>query len=897
MNNFKHALHARWTNVVKSGLSFIMLTLVMALSPAINPLQNAQAATATISEDLPSGGVPADVLADWKAQDGSDYAAAIADIKTKYPSIADKITGTGADGYSQACHLRRVARMKPYAESIQNVMFARHGNFDGFLVGYHDNSDPSNSAFHAGGALCLLNFKNYYPASTDLLAKTDVVIRDPCISFDGKKVLFAISGKGAGKGYKIYEMDISNLASPGTPKQITVDEPGLSDNAFTVADFEPCYLPNGDIMFTSTRNYGIVDCASEPSTNMFLMSGDGKYMRQVGYDQVNTFYPVLLEDGEVLYTRWEYNDRDLTNAMGLFTMYPDGSHQTEYFGNQTSWPFTQIHARPVPGSKGSKVMCVAGGHHGPYSGELMLIDRNKGTNGKASITMIAPKRETKPDVSKTDISMGNVNFLFQNPLPLDENNFIVSWRKSESETNYKLYFMNIDGSRELLASASQSVSQPVLVKAWDKIPSKIMVQANYKDSVGSFTMQDVSVGEGMKGVAKGVAKKLRVVAISYRAAGGNTGMASGQGPSGSFTPAITCPIATYGCSFEAKTVLGEANIYPDGSAAFTVPARTPVYFQVLDSMGYCIATMRSWSTLMPGEKFACVGCHEDKITTPPPSGAGQAGTPKPLEKTLGIEDKPFDYKQMVQPVFDDLKCSGCHTASHTSGFDLSGTLSGSTANKKWTTSYSSLTKGIGAKSSNNAINIFTIFVQPEQQKPYTFGSSLSGIMTKGGMSGSHHDMKPTAAQKKIVACWIDLMAPHAGKYNSYLSSADSASYQAKLDKRLKWAAVEKTNITAYMAAVGVMPNNRGSVTSAGLVADQLRIGYVPTSRSIILKKSSLGNLKVLDLKGRVIFNRKLSNLAKGDATISLPTSLGRGLYLVKFEGVNETRQAKIFITQ
>jgi hypothetical protein len=202
--------------------------------------------------------------------------------------------------------------------------------------------------------------------------------------------------------------------------------------------------------------------------------------------------------------------------------------------------------------------------------------------------------------------------------------------------------------------------------------------------------------------------------------------------------------------------------------------------------------------------------------------------------------------------------------------------------------------------SNNAINIFSTFTPPEQQKAYTFGSSLSGIMTKGGMSGKHHDVTVTDAQRKIVACWIDLMAPHAGKYNSYLSASDSSGYQAKLDKRLKWGAVEKKNIADMLAANpdNIMPNDRGSVNSIRSITGQLRIGFVPAKRALVLKKVSQGNLKVLDLKGRVIFNTKLSNqLTKGDATILLPASLGMGTYMVRFEGVNEIQQAKIFIMQ
>jgi hypothetical protein len=900
MSAFKTLFFVKWSSSVSAGICFIVILLAILMSPGINHLQDVRAA---IDETMPDM-VPDSIVADWKDQDnisGSNYSGAIDSIVGKLPAAyADKynVEKAGLSGeklYLLACHYRRVSRMKKHEANLENIMFARHHNFGGILVGFHDNSDASNTdiAWVSKGALCVLNMKNYYSVYKELLTRTDAVVRDPCISFDGKKVLFAISGKGKGSGYKLYEMEIADTA---TPNQLTSDPEGLSN----VADFEPCYLPDGDIMFSSTRNSGIVSGEIIPSANMFKMNGQGKYIRQVGFDQAHTFYPVLLDDGTVLYTRWEYNDRDITNCMGLFVMNPDGARQTEWFGNQTPWPFTMIHARPIPNTV-NKVICVAGGHHGPYAGELMIIDQAKGFDGIQSVGMIAPKRETKPNANKSDMAAGGVNFLFQTPCPLDENDFLVSWRKSEGTSNngiFKLYFMDVDGHRELLAWADQSVSQPVLIKP-RKIPPKIAVQANYNDSMGTFTMQNVYTGEGMKGVVSGAAKSLRVVALHYRIAGSglSSGMMMGSGPSGVFQPAISCPVSAYGGSREAKEVLGEAPIYPDGSAAFKAPARTPVYFQVIDTNGYCIATMRSWSTLMPGEKFTCIGCHESKLELPPISVKLQAGEPKVLDKPMGIENKPFDYKQMVQPIFDN-KCVKCHTANHESGFDLGGTLVTS-AKKSWAASYKSLFKGIPVASSNTAINICTIFSQPQQQPPRSFGSSQSGIMLTGGMSGSHHDVQVTATERKIVACWIDLAAPYFGNYNSSMSISDSTAYEKLVDKRVKWAAIENGNIKALIAAqTGVMPGDQGSVKLTRSNTKRLNIRYVPTTHALVLNISSQGYFILVDLRGKVISRMEISNQRmNGNVSIPLPASLSTGIYVAGFEGVNGILQTKVSITK
>jgi hypothetical protein len=884
----------------RTGIFAIGAASAMLMSPVMGSRHNVQAA---IEETVPDS-IPAEVVADWKNQDGisdTGFDSIAAGIAGALPAkFAEKYNAQNASlseekRYILACHYRRVSRMKNEEADLENIMFARHHNFGGREIGYHDNSDAAytDSEWTAQGALCVLTMKNYYSPFKEMYTRTDACVRDPCISFNGKKVVFAISGTGKGTGYKIYEMEI---ARPETVKQLTFDPDGLPG----VADFEPCYLANGDIMFSSTRNFGIIDDGFQPTTNMFLMSGEGKFIRQVGFDQAHTFYPVAMDDGTILYTRWEYNDRDITSSMGLFVMNPDGAHQTEYFGNQTPWPLTMIQARPIPNTYGGKVMCIAGGQHGPYSGEVMTIDRNRGVNGTAFIQMVAPRRETKPDAKKDDIAMGGVNFLFQNPYPLDENTFLVSWRKSESERNYRLYFMDIDGNRELLAWADQSLSQPVVMKPREEKPPQVALQANYKDSVGLCTVQDVYVGEGMKGAARGSARSLRVVALHYRVAGcgDSTGRLIGPGPAGAYCPTITCPVSAYGASWEAKEVLGEAKIYSDGSAAFAVPARTPVYFQVIDSNGYCMATMRSWATLMPGEKFACMGCHENKIASPPPSPVGQAGSrSRPLETPLGIEKKRFDYKEMVQPIFDK-KCAVCHTADHSSGFDLTGSPAPSGGKKTWTTSYTSLLKGIPVSNGNEAVNIGTIFSQAQQQPPYSFGSSLSGIMTKGGMSGNHHDVPVTETERRIIACWIDLCAPYDGYYNGSMPASDSAAYARFEAKRLQWEAVEKENIKALLAANAVLPDDRRSGKISRSMTEQPGIRYVPSLRALVVKTPSAGTLTVMDLRGRITCRNILSNRhTVANRAIALPESLGTGLFVARFKGHDGIRQTKFSVVE
>lgn len=859
-------------------------------------------ANAAIDETMPTS-IPAEILDDWKAQGGT-----AAEIKASLPAeYAAKCDGS----FESACHWRRVSRMKQFPQ-METILFAKHHNIGSIAVGFWVNvgsSDISDANFAAKGALCLQKFENYYSLHKEILTKSNMCVKDPCISLDGKKVCFAMSS-GKSKGYLLYEIKIDD---PGTVKQLTFNPTGL-----TVADFEPCYLPNGDIMFSSTRNFGVIDCGWQPTSNMFVMDSTGKYIRQLGYDQVHTFYPVLCPDGSVLYSRWEYNDRDIANIMGLFSMNPDGCHQTEVFGNQTTWPMNMIHGRPVPGNP-NKFLAVASGHHGEYSGEVFIIDNHAATNGPENCTMISPPRKTETRDKNDDMALGGVFRNSEYPYPLNEEWYLVSYRDenklpsfgSISTNKYKIYLKNINGtSRELLAWSDQSLHHPVLVAPWKAIwgsdPVSVAKLSNYNDSMGTFTMQDVYFGAGMNGVDKksGVAKTLRVVKLRYRVSGacdnGAAGQVMGAKPSDViFAAPNICPVSLWGASWDAKEVLGEAKIYPDGSAAFKVPARTPVYFQVLDSNGCCIAGMRSWSTLMPGENFSCYGCHENKREAPPPTAVAMAGKPQLLDKPLGIEGQPFDYVKFVQPILDK-HCVSCHGANHKSGFDLGGDLEyNSSAKKSYTRSYSSLLKGLGSARSNKAINIATIFSQPPQMPPYSYGSTKSG-MIKDVLTG-HNDVKLTAKEIRILATWIDLEAPHAGTYDSYMQAADETRYQTLETTAQKWYDIEAQNIkqlAATQQSNSVIPHG---YTTDNTVANTylFSIAYLPTAHTLVLKKYCLGDLILVDLKGNVVsrFNLKDQHLTTGEITVSLPKSLSTGVYIARIRGSSGTYQTKVTITQ
>ncbi|HEY3320509.1 MAG TPA: hypothetical protein VGP72_08590 [Planctomycetota bacterium] len=564
---------------------------------------------------------------------------------------ADKVAGNDKrwrELYTKVCESRRALRIKPLQAKWQKLAFAKHWNVGGSHYAYTECQSDAQAERNwvAGSALCILNLNGVWPEVQTLIDDPTGCIRNPDVTFDGKKIVFAWKKDDRKDDYHLYEWDIAS----GKSRQLT--------DGLGFADYEPCCLPNGDIIFNSTRCVQTVDCWWTEVSNLYTCDKDGKYLRRLGYDQVHTNFPTITEDGRILYTRWDYNDRGQLFPQPLFQMNPDGTAQTECYGNNSWAPTTKIHARSIPGS--NKIISVGTGHHSDQSGKLLLLDPAKGRQENQGAQFIAPIRQVPLD--HVD-GWGQDGDQFQYPYPLDEKHFLITYSPTDPGRcgikGFGLYYMDVDGKRELLAwdpkvSCNQAI--PITARSIGHLkPTTVDLHKN----TGYYYVQDVYVGPGLKDIPRGAAKRLRVVALDYRAAGvGNNG---NGGPAGGAL--VSTPISINNGSWDVKRVLGSVPIEEDGSAYFAVPARTPVYFQLLDEKGYVIQSMRTWSTLQPGETFSCVGCHEEKNETAP--AAHTTVQTKALKKSARELEpfygpvRGFSFAKEIQPILDQ-KCTSCH---------------------------------------------------------------------------------------------------------------------------------------------------------------------------------------------------------------------------------------------
>jgi transposase-like protein len=591
--------------------------------------------------------------------------------------------------YLKACELRRQQRLANWIQ--QNgmdgqlkIVYTKHCVLSGpcqmhptDMVTDHPYKEQIPD-FRAGAQLRLLTLANHKVNNSDdnnsnndnnlsdvkftdeLLLETKTgLIRDPNVSYDGTKIVFSMRHNFQTDDYHLYEMDVASREV----KQLT--------NDVAVSDVEAAYLPDGNIVFQSTRCVQLTDCWPVPVSNLYIYNTRNKNIRRVGFDQVHTLYPQVLDNGTVIYTRWEYNDRNPVHQQPLFQMDYDGTAQQVFYGGGEYFPTAIIHSRGVPGT--NKVIGVASGHHVDQRGKLIMVDRAKGMDGNSGIEFLAPRKPANLPVWQDSIFHLNDHFgqdgeTFQYPFALDEDNYIVAYipeggakKNSKYKIPFGLYWMNSRGERELLVYDSAiSCGQPVLLATRTQ-PILKPSQVDLTQKTGRFYVQDVYVGKGTEGVKRGTIKSMRVVALEYRAAHVRDGRTAGQnkmfGARGS-TDRVTTPIAAGSGSWDVKRILGEVPVTDDGTVFVEVPAETPVYFQLLDENGYCVQTMRSWTTLQPNETFACLGCHENKLLTF--NSQRSAGNKLKLYTVNNKESsRGFSYSEMIQPIWDK-HCIRCH---------------------------------------------------------------------------------------------------------------------------------------------------------------------------------------------------------------------------------------------
>ena len=297
----------------------------------------------------------------------------------------------------------------------------------------------------------------------------------------------------------------------------------LTDSEYD--DIDPIYLPDGHILFTTTRGNSYVRCG--PFIYSYILArcdADGSNVYLISYNGEPDFVPALLNDGRVIYSRWEYTDKPLWRLQKLWTTNQDGTGTAHFWGNQSVWPDHLSEPRPIPGSR--RVMFSGVGHHDWWSGSIGIVDPDKGRDFPHGLTKVTadlrwPEVSTPPqDTPEAADYHASGRFTgYKTAYPLSEEDFLVSARGAGNK--FRLYLMDVHGNRDLIYEGVYNVWHAMPVKPRPmppQQPDRVAWPGTGKDrkpvEPGVFYSADVY--QGVPEIPRGMVKYLRVFQLDYK---------------------------------------------------------------------------------------------------------------------------------------------------------------------------------------------------------------------------------------------------------------------------------------------------------------------------------------------------------------------------------------------
>ncbi|MBN2312480.1 MAG: hypothetical protein JXM79_01035 [Sedimentisphaerales bacterium] len=583
----------------------------------------------------------------------------------------------------------------------------------------------------------------------------------PELSFDGKTILFAYT-EGKGKDLEWTPESCFHIFKVNTDGTGLVQ---LTDGPWN--DFDPCFLPNGRIVFNSERRGGYLRCGRHcPTYTLHSMAPDGSDIILFSYHETHEWHPSVTNDGMVVYTRWDYVDRDTNVAHHIWTCFPDGRDPRSFHGNypvqRETRPWMEMSIRAIPDSH--KFIATAAAHHGNAFGSLVLIDhRLDDDNASSQLTRLTPDVPF-PEAEK-HIKPIRECMVYGTPWPLSEDDYLCVYDKNAR--NHGIYWIDRFGNKELIyRDPSIPCMSPIPLRPRIKppvIPTQTVQTAADIAKVGGVipkeTITVVNVYDSdFQWPAGARVAALRIIQVLPKT-----------------TPPPNQPRIGIGNQTNARAVLGTVPVEADGSAHFEAPVGKLIYFQALDERGMAIQSMRSGTYLHPGEQLTCLGCHEPKGKTSRPSNITPLALKRaPSEIRSDVDgSNPFNYVRLVQPVLDR-NCASCHTNEKAP--DLTGTIEGKNG---WTRSYQTLAGKYGFYFHVSNGSIKTGVHGGSRTIPGKFGAHASKLLDY--MDERHYGVILSEEDFHRLTLWLDCNSEFYGSYENTIAQAKGEIIQPTLD--------------------------------------------------------------------------------------------------------------------
>jgi len=672
--------------------------------------------------------------------------------------------------------------------------------------------------FRPGGGLYIYSadtgeMKCIFDAGKGMITTAD-------LSYDGKEVVFALRRGGhVGSNPVAHIEDISRYKDEKSNYQvfkIGIDGKGLKQlTRGAHNNLDPCWLPDGGIAFISDRKPAYAYCYVVTSPVLYRMESDGTKQIRLSANYLMDFTPSVLNDGRIIYTRWEYVDRAACPIQSLWAIKPDGTGLSGFYGNRVISPGTFMDAQPIPGT--NQVIAVATNHNGSCRGGIVAIDPSKGANAREAVRNLTPEiniyiHRIGGGAWGNGMLECRVRGMYEKPLAINATRFLVSKggtiQLRDFDANAVSLVFPADGMGYYCPMPIRKTRLPALLAGSIAALPK---DGSVSGAWATIYMQDVYNGLEPH-VKRGQIKQIAVVQEVEKSTHTpqNNRRLDRPGMRNIAVFGFQFPLVSCGATYAAKKVWGFADVRKDGSAAFKVPSEVPIYFLALDAEGRALQRMRSFTHLMPGEVQGCVGCHADRnsVASSGPKLMATAVRRKPQDlKPPAWGVKGFSYREVVQGVFDR-NCIKCHnereqprnvdlTGDMTDFFNVSYDIlarTGTQAERNWIRHGSPS----GAKYDKvRGMSPYTEWIwtingaghNVLEIKPMRWGSPASKLARIIRSGHPDKDGKPRVkvpdADRRRVYLWIDLNVPYYG--------TSSSNHKARLgSRRMMPLALEST---------------------------------------------------------------------------------------------------------
>ena len=539
--------------------------------------------------------------------------------------------------------------------------------------------DPSR--FNPGARLLLKQNAFAQSAETDLtsaLFDPDALydVKDLVASPDGSSLLFALRAPEIANApdelqpkWDLWRYDVATQQlSP------IISDPMLAQRGH---DISPAFLPDGRIIFSSTRQvrsrqilldefkpqYSALDeDLNITAFNLHVMNADGSNIQQLSFNLSHDLYPVVLDNGHILYSRWD--NQGTRSMFNWYQMRPDGSESQLLYG----W-----HSHNS-GAEGSAV---------EFAKAIVLAD---GSISLALATNNSPYYNSWPQRVAIQLASDNEQALFGETLNLPAQTPLFPWAfdntaRAERAGAINSYAALKDGSDRYLVSWSpcRLLQDDSIISCAQADDSAELPLAPPLYGLWLFDTQkqtQLPVRPGQEGLlvsepvvlqsynapaflpqnpaldAELVAENAAILHIRsvYDFAGDSsvdiTRLADPMQTTANDRPArflrlmrgvpippeevLTTPNFAFGVSRQQlmREILGTVAIEPDGSVLVKVPAEVPISLALLNAQGQAISPRhQQWITLRAGETRSCNGCHTAQSRLPHGRLDGQGEAP------------------------------------------------------------------------------------------------------------------------------------------------------------------------------------------------------------------------------------------------------------------------------